>query len=159
MRTINIRVAPSWHYADSRWGLPQIPTQGLVDLIPEAAVEVVSAFANGVAACSITMRSGTHDENLDQIKSAVQALGFQIVSAVVTEWATRCAEGALTGLVAGLCISTKLKSDAAILVSVLAGPAIAAYIGAQIRHAATNLQATRTTDGWVYEGVQALPSS
>ena len=158
MRTINIRVAPNWRYVASRWGLPQIDTEQLVDLLPEAAVEIVSAFGNGVADCSITMHSGTPDENLDQIRSAIQVLGFQIVSAAVTEWATRCAEGATAGLLAGLGISSKLKSDGAVLVSLLVGPAVGAYIGAQIRYAATNVQATRTTEGWVYE-VQALPSS
>jgi hypothetical protein len=159
MRTINIRVAPSWHYAASRWGIPQISAEGLVDFLPEAAVQVVCAFGNGISDCTITVHSGTRDEDLDQIKSAVEAMGFQIVTAVVTEWATRCAEGAITGLVAGLGVSSKLKSDAAILVSLLAGPAIGAYIGAQIRYAESNLHATRTVGGWVYEGVQALPSS
>jgi hypothetical protein len=74
----------------------------------------------------------------------------------MTEWA----EGALVGFLGGVGVGVKLKSDLAVLISILADTAIGALAGSQVQFALNPSLATRDASGnWTLLAQSALPPS
>lgn len=137
------------------WANPSLQTltvAGITRSIAGAIVHRLEPDSVGQFIVELALERQFHGDALDDIASGLEAMGWAVSQAIVTEWVTEAVAGAAFGTGAGAVAGLSTKDPVAFLVLSLLGLAIGAGVGSLFKKIRAQHQATRRPrylgDGW-----------
>lgn len=137
------------------WANPSVQLLDAAAITRSIAGAIVHRFEPdqmGQFVVELALERQFHGDALDEIAASLEAMGWTVSQAVVTEWVTEAVAGATFGGGAGAAAGVSTKDPLAFVVITMLGLAVGAGIGSLFRKIRSRYHATRRPrylgDGW-----------
>jgi hypothetical protein len=159
VRTYKILAVPNLHFAIPGRGLllaENVLAEGLEGLV----VRELGQDPNGRWTLHLQLERPSPEHALEEIASAIERLGFSVLEATVSEWASEALERALVGLLGGGLLGASSKKGVVAVAGAALGALVGGWSGAEARQLAGEYRARRDPRGvWSLERMpQQAPS-
>lgn len=157
MKTYKLVVSPDVRLAAH--GLLSLTEDVLVEEISDIVVRELSETHFGRHVVDVELRRQDDAEALDEITLALERLGFSLVEATVSKWASLAAGRVLGGL-GGFAVGAGISEDLAVgIVASAIGTLVGHLVGDAGRQIAAEYEARRDHRGdWAFEEAPRQPS-
>src|SRR5258708_22237649 len=141
--------------------LQDLDAAGINRSIAGAIVHRLEPDAMGQFIVELALDRQIHGDALDDIACGLEAMGWTVSEAIVTEWVTEAVAGATFGTGAGAVAGLSTKDPVAFFGLTVLGLAVGAGVGSLFKKIRAQYQATRRPhylgDGWDLALVSAQP--
>lgn len=140
-------------------GLLPLTEYALVQEISDIVVRELSETHFGWQVVDVELRRQNDAEALDEIVATLERLGFSLVEATASKWATAMA-GKMVGAVGGFAVGAGVSENLAVgLVTSAIGTFVGHLVGDAARQIVASYEAHRDHRGiWVFEEISRQPS-
>jgi hypothetical protein len=148
MKTIHIYtivVRPDIRRATSWTSEPPLTKAILEEAIPDVVVHTVSKDW-GDRTVTLELQRSEHAEALNELKRTIEHLGFMLLSAMASEWASEVMDDAVAAAILGFAGEPAAETGAVAFVAKTAGIIAGQVTGKEVRRVLAEFQATQ--DYW-----------
>lgn len=158
MKSFRFSVRPDIRLSTGQ--IPSLTEALLTEALSGVVIREVGETHWGLHVADIQLRRPTVQDALDDIETAFERLGFALVEATVSDWATESIGQALVGGVGGLVIGGGLSENLVIgVLTAAVGSAAGALAGREARTLKAEYVARRDFRGvWTFAEQQGTPA-
>lgn len=123
--------------------LQNLEAAGISRSIAGAIVHRIGSDSIGQILVELALQRQCHGDALDDIASGLEAMGWTVSQAIVTEWVTEAVAGATFGTGVGAVAGLSTKDPLGFFVLTVLGLAVGAGVGSLFKEIRAQYQATR----------------
>jgi hypothetical protein len=153
MHTYRLIARPNIHFLGTN-----LTEAFLEEAIAGAVVRELTVDAQGHHTVDLQLARDSDEQALDEIVSLLERLGFSILEATVSEWASEVFEGAVVGLLGGGTLGLATEKGPVAAIGAVAGAIVGGLVGSEARRLATQYRARRTNWGWTFAELSPSPT-
>ena len=150
MNTYTIHLQP--HYG--AWGTRPLTHEVIANALAGAVIRQLDADVYGRVVLDLALRRPSHADALNEVAFAVQDLGYSIVQATATEWASSLVEGMLLGAVGGGGAGATTKNPGFAFLAGVIGGIAGGLVGSSVQRKKIIFEVRPTYAGWRFTPVQ-----
>jgi hypothetical protein len=133
VNTYRFRALPKFLYAIAFPELPELTVQVIGQTLTGATVHELTGDPTSGYDVHMQLDRSSHHEALDDIRSGMEQLGFNVAQVLVTEWLSSVLEGALVGGAGGGALGAATKDPWVMAAAALLGALAGAAAGSLVR--------------------------
>ena len=123
---------------------PPLTSDMVVGAIPGVVVREVSEHQWGPRVVDVQLDRDTHDQALDDIERAVEAFGFSVAEAVVSEWAGDVTKAAIRSVIG----DAAMEDPVVAFLVAIAADVVGLFVSSEERKLQARYEANRLYFGW-----------